>query len=79
MQPLAASMRLIQNMSQTCWTGSGSLRLLAPADKAEHGKVQRDVQGRAFGAWGLWLFEDWLAIDRSREVYIRIRDGLVLE
>jgi hypothetical protein len=25
------------------------------------------------------LFKDWLAIDGSREVYIRIRDGLVLE
>ncbi len=25
------------------------------------------------------LFEDWLAIDGSREGYIRIRDGLVLE
>jgi hypothetical protein len=25
------------------------------------------------------LFEDWLAIDRSRDGYIRIRDGLVLE
>ncbi len=25
------------------------------------------------------IFEDWLAIDRSRDGYIRIRDGLVLE
>jgi hypothetical protein len=25
------------------------------------------------------LFEDWSAIDRSREAYTRIRDGLVLE
>ncbi len=25
------------------------------------------------------LFEDWLAIDRSRDGYIRIKDGLVLE
>jgi hypothetical protein len=25
------------------------------------------------------LFEDWSAIDGSREAYIRIRDGLVLE
>jgi hypothetical protein len=25
------------------------------------------------------LFEDWLAIDGSREAYICIRDGLVLE
>ncbi len=25
------------------------------------------------------LFEDWLAIDRSRDAYICIRDGLVLE
>jgi hypothetical protein len=24
-------------------------------------------------------FEDWLAVDRSREGYLRIRDGLVLE
>ncbi len=28
---------------------------------------------------GLLGFEDWLAIDGSREAYIRIRDGLVLE
>ncbi len=25
------------------------------------------------------IFEDWLAINRSRDGYIRIRDGLVLE
>ncbi len=25
------------------------------------------------------LFKDWLAIDRSRDAYIHIRDGLVLE
>jgi hypothetical protein len=25
------------------------------------------------------IFEDWVAIDRSRDGYIRIRDGLVLE
>jgi hypothetical protein len=25
------------------------------------------------------LFKDWSAIDRSREAYIRIRDGLILE
>jgi hypothetical protein len=29
------------------------------------------------GVYG--LFEDWLAIDRLREAYIRIRDGLILE
>jgi hypothetical protein len=25
------------------------------------------------------IFEDWMAMDRSRDVYIRIRDGLVLD
>jgi hypothetical protein len=25
------------------------------------------------------IFEDWLAIDRSRDGYIRIKDGLVSE
>jgi hypothetical protein len=25
------------------------------------------------------IFEDWLAVDRSREGYLHIRDGLVLE
>jgi hypothetical protein len=34
------------------------------------------------GIWGggdYGIFEDWSAIDRSRNGYIRIRDGLVLE
>jgi hypothetical protein len=31
------------------------------------------------GPWDYGLFEDWLAIDRSRDEYICIRDGLVLE
>ena len=34
------------------------------------------------GLWGqgdYGIFEDWTAIDRSRDGYIRIRDGLVLE
>jgi hypothetical protein len=34
------------------------------------------------GLWGLGdygIFEDWLDIDRSRDGYIRIRDGLILE
>jgi hypothetical protein len=31
------------------------------------------------GPWNYGLFEDWLAIDRSRDGYICIRDGLVLE
>jgi hypothetical protein len=37
------------------------------------------VRGRALGPGDYGLFEDWLAIDGSREVYIHIRDGLVLE
>jgi hypothetical protein len=36
------------------------------------------VRGRAFGAGGLWILHDWLDINRSRDGYIRIRDGLVL-
>jgi hypothetical protein len=36
--------------------------------------MEGDLGPRDYG-----LFEDWLAIDGSREAYIRIRDGLVLE
>ncbi len=36
------------------------------------------MQGGAFGARDYGLFEDWLDINRSRDGYIRIRDGLVL-
>ncbi len=31
------------------------------------------------GPSNYWIFEDWLAVDRSREGYLRIRDGLVSE
>ncbi len=34
------------------------------------------------GLWGpgdYGIFEDWLGIDKSRDGYIRIRDGLVFE
>ena len=33
------------------------------------------------GSWGRGIIEseDWLAINRSRDGYVRIRDGLVLE
>jgi hypothetical protein len=37
------------------------------------------VQGWAFGAGGYGLFEDWSDINRSRDGYIRISDGLVSE
>jgi hypothetical protein len=35
------------------------------------------VQGWAFGAWRLWNLQDWSGINKSRDGYIRIRDGLV--
>ncbi len=50
-----------------------------PANKAGHGKVRRDVHGGLLGPGDYALFEDWSAIDGSREAYIRIRDGLVLD
>ncbi len=38
------------------------------------------MQGWVFGGGGDYgIFKDWSAIDRSRDGYIRIRDGLVLE
>ncbi len=37
------------------------------------------MQGWAFGAGDYGLFKDWASIDRLRDGYIRIRDGLVLE
>jgi hypothetical protein len=50
-----------------------------PVDKAGHGKVSGDVQGWLLGPEDYGLFEDWSAIVRSRDGYICIRDGLVLE
>jgi hypothetical protein len=32
-----------------------------------------------FGGGNYVIFEDWLAIDRLRDGYLHIRDGLVLE
>jgi hypothetical protein len=51
-----------------------------------HLLMKQDMERlQEMGEDGLWgqrdygIFKDWLAIDRSRDGYIRIRDGLVLE
>ncbi len=53
-----------------------SLCLLLRADMRRFGQMCKD------GFWGLRdyrIFEDWTSIDRLRERYLRIRDGLVSE
>jgi hypothetical protein len=43
------------------------------------GRFKEMCKERLLGPREFRLFEDWLAIDGSREAYICIRDGLVLE
>jgi hypothetical protein len=47
--------------------------------KQDMGKFEEMCKDGLSGLGDYGLFEDWLAIDGSREAYIRIRDGLVLE
>jgi hypothetical protein len=51
-------------------------RLLTKQDMGRFEEMSKEELLRP-GDYG--LFEDWAAIDGSRETYIRIRDGLVLE
>ncbi len=50
-----------------------------PVYEAGHGKFQEMCKDGLFGPGDYGIFEDWLAIDWSRDGYIHIRDGLVLE
>ncbi len=43
------------------------------------GRFEEMCEEGLLGPGDYGLFEDWSAIDGSREAYIRIRDGLVLE
>jgi hypothetical protein len=43
------------------------------------GRFEEICKDGLLGPGNYELFEDWSAIDGSREAYIRIRDGLVLE
>jgi hypothetical protein len=43
------------------------------------GRFEEMCKDGLLGLGDYGLFEDWSAIDGSREAYIRIRDGLVLE
>jgi hypothetical protein len=47
--------------------------------KQDMGRFKEMCKDGLLGSGDNGLFEDWLAIDRSREGYIRIRGGLVLE
>ena len=47
--------------------------------KQDMGRFKEMYEDGLLGPGDYGLFEDWLAIDRSREGYIRIRGGLVLE
>jgi hypothetical protein len=42
-------------------------------------RFQEMYEDGLLGPGDYGIFEDWLAIDKSRDGYIRIRDGLVLE
>ncbi len=47
--------------------------------KQDMGRFEEMCKKGLLGPGNHGLFEDWLAIDGSREAYIPIRDGLVLE
>jgi hypothetical protein len=47
--------------------------------KQDMGRFKEMCKEGHLGPGDYGLFEDWLAIDGSREAYIRIRGGLVLE
>ncbi len=47
--------------------------------KQDMGRFKELCEGGLLGPGDYGLFEDWSAIDRSREVHIRIKDGLVSE
>jgi hypothetical protein len=47
--------------------------------KQDMGRFEEMCKEGLLGPGDYGLFEDWLAMDGSREAYIRIRDGLVLE
>ncbi len=46
--------------------------------KQDMGRFKEMCKEGLLGPGDYGLFEDWSAIDGSREAYIRIRDGLVL-
>ncbi len=50
-----------------------------PVDKAGHGRFQEMCEDGLLGPGDYGIFEDWLAINRLRDGYVCIRDGLVLE
>jgi hypothetical protein len=47
--------------------------------KQDMGRFEEMCKDGLLGPGDYGLFKDWLAIDRWRETYICIRDGLVLE
>jgi hypothetical protein len=47
--------------------------------KQDMGRFEEICKEGLLGPGDYGLFEDWSAIDGSREAYIRIRDGLVSE
>jgi hypothetical protein len=47
--------------------------------KQDMGRFKEMCKEGLLGPGNYGLFEDRLAVDESREAYIRIRDGLVLE
>ncbi len=52
------------------------LHLLSRADME---RFEQMCEDGLLGPSGYGIFEDWLAVDQSREGYLRIMDGLVLE
>ncbi len=47
--------------------------------KADMGRFKQMCEDRLLGTSNYGIFEDWSAIDRSRDGYLRIKDGLVLK
>ncbi len=72
----AAHTKYESNSLDWQWVIEIGWRLLT---KQDVGRFKEMCKEGLLGPRDYGLFKDWLAIDGSRETYIRIRDGLVLE
>ncbi len=72
----AAHMKYESNPLDWQWVIEIGWRLLT---KQDMGRFKEMCKEGLLGPGDYGLFEDWLAIDGSREAYILIKDGLVLE
>jgi hypothetical protein len=72
----AAHTKYESNLLEGQWVVEIDWHLLT---KQDMGRFEEMWEEGLLGPGDYGLFEDWSAIDGSREVYIHIRDGLVSE